>query len=91
MEKNEIISTIERVIRLEAEQKILAAEIERMKDDLKATMSELGVSKMEIGGHKVSNTTYTQRRFDSKAFKTDHEDMYNEYVKEVEAHRFTIS
>lgn len=91
MEQNELATTIERVISLEAQQKIISAEIESLKDTLKAELEKQGVDKMKIGGYKVSNTTYTQRRFDSKAFKADHEDMYEEYTKAVEAHRFTIS
>lgn len=91
MTQNELVGTIERVITLEAQQKTLNAEIERLKDTLKAELAAQGVDKMKIGGYKVSNTVYTQRRFDSKAFKADHEDMYEEYTKAVEAHRFTIS
>lgn len=91
MEHNELIATIEQVIALEAQQKTINAKIERLKDTLKAELEKQGTDKMKIGGYKVSNTTYTIHRFDSKAFKADHADMYEEYTKATEAHRFTIS
>lgn len=91
MEQHEVIATIKRVIELEAQQKILNAEIESLKDALKAELARQGVDKVTIGGYKVSNTQYTTHRFDSKAFKADHAEMYEEYTKAIQATRFTIS
>lgn len=91
MEQTETIAIIERVITLEAQQKILNAEIETLKDKLKAELASQGVDRMQIGGYKVSNTKYTTHRFDSKTFKADHADMYEQYTKAIEASRFSIA
>ena len=91
MGQQELTATIERIKELEAEQEAISAEMETLKDRLKAVLVRQGVDKMLVGNYKVSNTKYTTHRFDSKAFKADHEDMYKEYTKAVEAHRFTIS
>ena len=91
MGQNELTATIERIIELEAEQEAISAEMESLKDKLKAELVKQGVEKMLVSGYKVSNTKYTTHRFDSKAFKADHAEMYEEYTKEIEAHRFTIA
>lgn len=91
MGQNELTATIERIKELEAEQEAISAEMETLKDRLKAELVKQGVDKMMVGGYKVSNTKYTTHRFDSKAFKADHAEMYAEYTKAVEAHRFTIA
>ena len=91
MGQNELTATIERLKELEAEQDAITAEIETLKDRLKAELVKQGVGKMLVGDYKVSYTSYVQRRFDSTAFKADHAEMYAEYTKAIEAHRFTIS
>lgn len=91
MEQRELIATIERVKDLELQQDKINAEIERLKDELKAELASQGVDRMQVGGYKVSNTKYTTHRFDSKAFKADHAEMYEKYTKAIEAHRFSIA
>lgn len=91
MGQQELTATIERIKELEFEQEAISAEMEMLKDRLKAVLVKHGVDKMLVGSYKVSNMKYTTYRFDSKAFKADHEDMYKEYTKAIEAHRFTIS
>ena len=65
--------------------------METLKDRLKAELVKQGVSKMLVSGYKVSNIKYVTHRFDSKAFKADHAEMYEEYMEAFEAHRFTIA
>ena len=43
-----------------------------------------------IGVYKVTNKLVTSSRFDSKAFKIDHNDLYNEYVVSSKVNRFII-
>ena len=91
MGQNELTAIIERIKELEVEQDAINAEMDSLKDRLKAVMVKEGVDKLIVGEHKVSNTKYTAHRFDSKAFKIDHEEMYKEYTVAIEARRFTIS
>ena len=88
---NELTATIERIRELEAQQAEMAAELEGLKDNVKAYMVKQGTEKMLIGGYKVNYTKYITHRFDSKTFKADHEDLYAQYAKATEARRFSIS
>lgn len=91
MKQQELTAAIARIKELETEQERIADELENLKDSVKAEMVKQGVEKMLIESYKVSYTKYTTHRFDTKAFKTDHEDMYTQYTKATEARRFTIS
>lgn len=91
MGQKELTAIIERIKELEAEQDAIIGEMESLKDRLKAELVKQDVDKMMVGSYKVSNTKYTTHRFDSKAFKADHAEMYEEYMEAYEAHRFTIA
>lgn len=43
-----------------------------------------------IGVYKVTNKLVNSSRFNSKAFKIDHNDLYNEYVVNSKVNRFII-
>lgn len=90
MGQKELTATIERIRELEATQEELAAELEGLKDTVKAYMVSQGTDKMLVGAYKVSYTKYTTHRFDSMKFKADHSELYAEYTKASEARRFSI-
>ena len=91
MKEQELTSTIERIKELEAQQEEINAELESLKDTMKAYMVSQNAEKMLIGGYKVNYTKYVTHRFDTKTFKVDHEALYAQYTKETQARRFTIS
>lgn len=91
MKQAEITATIERLQELQAQQDEIGAEIEALKDALKAELVRQGAERMMVGGYKVSYTKYTTHRFDTTAFKKDHMELYGQYTKETEARRFSIS
>lgn len=43
-----------------------------------------------IGVYKVTNKLISSNRFDSKAFKLDHNDLYNAYVVSTKVNRFIV-
>lgn len=45
---------------------------------------------MKVGEREVKYTRFFISRFDSKAFKDDHEDMYVAYSKTIPSTRFTV-
>ncbi len=90
MGQKELTATIERIRELEAQQDAINAELEGLKDTVKAYMVSQGTERVLIGGYKVNYTKYTTSRFDSKEFKVDHKDLYEQYTKKTEARRFTI-
>ena len=68
----------------------IAAEIEGIKDEIKREMESQGTDEMTVGVFKIRWKEVTSKRFDSKRFKAEHEDMYTAYQKESKSKRFTI-
>ena len=91
MKQAELTATIERLQELQAQADEINAEIETLKDVLKAEMVKQGTERMLVEGYKVNYTKYTSHRFDTTAFKKDHAELYGQYTKETEARRFSIS
>lgn len=69
----------------------IAAEIETLKDTIKRELETRGTDEMTVGVFKVRWKEYKSSRFDSKRFKAEHADLYEEYKKESTAKRFTIN
>ena len=90
MTSNNMLLSVELIRRLEAEIEERQAQVEALKDGLKEAMKAQGVSKLSVGTYSVSYTEYTTHRFDSKAFKEEHGDMYEAYLKAQTARRFII-
>ncbi|MEK4636848.1 YqaJ viral recombinase family protein [Bacillus sp. FSL W8-0519] len=73
---------------VDREIKVLQEQKAEYENKIKA---KLGTS--EAGGtenYKVFWKSYTTNRFDSKRFKADHPDLYEQYVKESKARKFTV-
>ena len=90
MGSQELKLKLELIRKLEAEQAELSAQVEALKDSVKAEMSEHGLSSMTLGTYRVNWTKYVSHRFDMRAFRCAHEDMYMKYMKPVKASRFTV-
>ena len=69
----------------------LEAEAEALTDKLKAAMVERSTETLEGDGWKATWKNVTGSRFDSKAFKADHADLYGQYSKATVTTRFIIS
>lgn len=61
-------------------------------DQLKQEIITLmgGNDTLYIGVYKVTNKLVNSNRFNSKAFKLDHNDLYNEYVVNSKVNRFIV-
>lgn len=64
--------------------------ITALQDTIKAEMTLRNTEEMTAGAFKVRWKTVASKRFDSKAFKATHADLYNQYLKETVSKRFTI-
>ena len=85
---NSIMQTIAEYARIAEEaQKI----VDENKELLKAHMTEAGVDTLIGDEHKATYKAVISNRFDSKAFKTDHADMYAAYQKPSTSMRFTFA
>ena len=67
------------------------AEAEAIKDSIKAEMSARQVEELEADTFIVRWTSVLSNRFDTTAFKREHNDLYKRYTKQSTSRRFTIS
>ncbi|MGG1344134.1 lambda-exonuclease family protein [Bacillus toyonensis] len=73
---------------VDREIKVLQEQKAEYENKIKA---KLGIN--EVGAtenYKVYWKSYTTNRFDSKRFKADHPDLYEQYAKESQARKFTV-
>ena len=89
MTNNELLNKLEEY----GEYKRMLNEIKEcltaIEDEIKEEMN--GDGEMTINGIKITNKTYIQQRFDSKAFKEEYGDLYGAYTKPIKCKRFKIS
>lgn len=67
------------------------AEIESLKDALKAYMAENNTDTVTGTEHRATWKTVKSNRFDSAALKADAPELYAAYVKTSETKRFTFA
>ena len=91
MSMNELNSTAHDLISVRAMIEELQAEAEALTDKLKAAMVERGEETLQGDGWKASWKNVNSQRFDSKAFKADHADLYSQYSKATTTTRFVLS
>lgn len=91
MTNNELLTKVRELKGLQQMADELTAEIESLKDELKAEMTAEGKDEMTVDVFTLRYKSVTSSRFDSKAFKATHADLYNQYSKPTTSKRFTIS
>ena len=91
MSMNELNTVARDLLAVRAMIEELQAEAEALTDKLKGAMVEQGREVLEGDGWKASWKNVNSSRFDSKAFKAAHSDLYTEYTKSVTTCRFLIS
>ena len=69
----------------------LQADVENLKDELKATMQEQGREEIAGYGYKITWKTITSSRFDTTAFRKACPDVAAAFTKEQACRRFVIS
>ena len=67
------------------------AEYAKYEAVVKARMTESGEDEILGNEHKATYKAVIQNRFDSKAFKADHADMYTAYQKPSTSMKFTFA
>lgn len=87
----EITSKIEELKELEALIRQAEAEVEALKDEIKAEMTKQGKEEMNAGRYIVRWTNVVSNRFDSATFKKEMAEVYNRYTKQTESRRFSIT
>ena len=69
----------------------ISAEIDALKDEIKAYMAENNLDTVIGVDHKATYKTVKSNRFDSAALKADAPELYAAYVKTSETKRFTFA
>ena len=69
----------------------LEAQAEALTDKLKGAMVDQGTETLQGDGWRASWKNVNSRRFDSKAFKADHADLYGQYSRQTTSTRFVLS
>ena len=67
------------------------AEAEAIKDAIKAEMLAQDTEELEAGAFIVRWTSVLTNRFDSTAFKKEHNDLYKQFTKQIASKRFSIA
>ena len=91
MTKKEIIAQIELMNEWERVIEEAKAEVEAIKDSIKAEMAARDLDEQEAGSYIVRYKTVATSRFDSTAFKKTYEDLYKAFLKQSTSRRFSIS
>lgn len=91
MTKNEIITKIEALNEWEALMEEAKAEVEALRDSIKAEMLERDTEELTAGQYIVRWTSIISNRFDSTSFKKAYGDLYKSFTKQSTSRRFTIS
>ena len=73
---------VEYIVAVEMQMKDLKEQYDQFKNDLLQAMEKNGIVKIESGDVRINYIAESNREtFDSKQFKADMPDLYNEYVK----------
>ena len=91
MTKKEIIAQIELMNEWERVIEEAKAEVEAIKDSIKAEMTDRDLDELEAGSYIVRYKTVATSRFDSTSFKKTYEDLYKAFLKQTTSRRFSIS
>ena len=91
MSMNELNSTARDLMSVRQMIEELQVEAETLTDRIKAAMVEQGTEVLQGDGWKATWKNVNSSRFDSKAFKADHADLYRAYSKATTTTRFVLS
>lgn len=91
MSMNELNSTAKELISVRQMIEGLQAEAEALTDKIKAAMVDQGTEVLQGDGWKATWKNISSSRFDSKAFKADHADLYGQYSRQTTTTRFVLS
>lgn len=91
MNNKELIAKIETLNEWEAILEEAKAEVESLRDEIKADMAEKELEELDLGKYIVRWTPVLTNRFDTTAFKKVYGDLYKAYTKQVASRRFSIA
>lgn len=87
----DLLAKIRSLKELEALISEAQAELDSIKDELKAEMTNRNTEELDVDVFKIRYKTVKSNRFDTTAFKSTHKELYDQYVKQTESRRFTVA
>ena len=91
MSKDELVAKIEALNEWEALMEEAKSEAEALRDSIKAEMLAQETEELEAGAYIIRWTSVLSNRFDTTAFKNEHNDLYQLFTKTVASIRFSIA
>ena len=87
---NELNTTARRLMKVRAQIERLKAEEAALTDKIKAAMVDAGQETITGDGWRASWKNVNTNRFDSKRFKAEQADLYQQYSKSTTTTRFIL-
>ncbi len=78
-----------RLMELEAQNKELEAQIDKIKSEIQAQMGNS--EELTTNKYQIKWTFFSKVQFDTKGFKVAHPDLYNIFAKDKEQRRFSVT
>ena len=91
MSKIELYYLIEALKEWEKVMEEAKAEADAIRDQIKAELIAQETEELEVGNYIVRYTSVLSNRFDTTAFKREHNDLYQQFTKQTASRRFSIS
>lgn len=88
---NEITNKAKEIKELEAMMKAISDELETLKDQLKAELTERETEELQADIFTIRYKELHQNRLDSKTLKKELPEVFSRYTTEISVKRFTIS
>ena len=90
MSKIELYYLIEALKEWESVMEEAKAEADALRDQIKEEMVAQGTEELEVGNYIIHYTSVLSNRFDTTAFKREHNDLYKQFTKQTASRRFSI-
>jgi len=91
MSKIELYYLIEALKEWEKLMEEAKAEADAIRDQIKSEMLAQETEEMEVANYIVRYTSVLSNRFDTTAFKREHNDLYKQFTKQTASRRFSIA
>ena len=85
-----MLKKIKRVLKLKTKMAELEKEHRELRAELKAELSNRDVSLFEMEGHSVKLIEYIKSDFDTSTFKSQHADLYAQFLVEQVISRLDV-
>lgn len=91
MSTKDLTSKVKELKELKMMVEELEAEISTIEDEIKAEMTARETNELMLDMFKISWKEVVSNRFDSKAFKATHAELYSQYTKQTTTKRFSVA